>query len=101
MTALRDITTTREQSIYRGTEFSRHEIEIAGNQLTDLTRVLNAAIKTLNDGFTMQKMVEIKLAAETVTEAAAHVERTAAQVRALAHSLSSTFQQHINRRPRP
>lgn len=81
-----DVKASREASIYRGTSFAVQEIQIAAG-------VLNASIKTLNASHDAEKMVDVKLAAENIA-------KVASQINALAHSLATTFQTHINRRPR-
>jgi len=91
---------TKERAIFNGCEFERHEVTLATTKLATELRVLDAAVKTLNDAFTQESQVDCKLAAESVSAVAANAKHTASQIEALSAHLAGVFAAHLNRRPR-
>lgn len=91
---------TWEPRIFAGTSFAIDEVCQATAFTPSQHDRLFTAVRNLNDAFKSRQMVEIKLACEAVAAAAADVERTAMQIKALAASVGSTFTTHLARRPR-
>src|SRR5690349_19649338 len=82
---------SREQMIFRGTQFSRDEIVLACTRLEEKARVLIAAAKAFSENFEARNMVEIKLACEYLAALSDQSEKQASQVAALSRSLAQTF----------
>lgn len=89
---------SRETMIFRGTGYIRDEILLATKDLIERVRLIDAASKTLNDNFEAKKMVEIKLASESLAVAASNAVRILHQIEGLSSSLAGTFGVHVRRK---
>lgn len=89
-----------EDRIYNGCSFLMEELAIIERAIANQRQSLEIAIHDLTRAFSLRNMVEVKLAAERASAHAADVERTAAQIKHLSNSMSSTFGTHLNRRTR-